>query len=36
MAHLSRILIALDQLVNTIIGGWPDESIFLPLLATKG
>jgi hypothetical protein len=27
MTRLKHILIALDQLVNAIFGGWPDETI---------
>lgn len=27
MAYLTNILIAIDQLVNTLIGGEPDESL---------
>ena len=27
MQYLKRVLIALDQLVNTIFMGWPDETI---------
>lgn len=27
MNRLKRILIALDQLVNTVFNGWPDETI---------
>jgi hypothetical protein len=27
MSRAKRILIALDQLVNSICGGWPDEAL---------
>lgn len=27
MTRIKAILIAIDQLVNTLIGGWPDETI---------
>jgi hypothetical protein len=27
MRRLKHILIALDQLVNTLLGGWPDETL---------
>ena len=27
MGYLKRVLIALDQLVNAIFNGWPDETI---------
>ena len=27
MRHLKNILIALDQLANTLCGGWPDETL---------
>ncbi len=27
MSRLRAILIALDQLLNTLFGGWPDETI---------
>lgn len=27
MNYLTRNLIALDQMVNTLVGGWPDETI---------
>lgn len=27
ISYLKNLLIALDQLVNTILGGWPDESL---------
>ena len=27
MAYIKNVLIALDQLANALIGGWPDESL---------
>lgn len=27
MAYLKNMVIAVDQLVNTFIGGWPDETM---------
>lgn len=27
MTYSKKVLIAIDQLINAIIGGWPDESI---------
>lgn len=27
MTYLKRISIALDQLANTVLGGWPDETL---------
>ena len=27
MSYGNRILVALDQLINALIGGWPDETL---------
>ncbi|OYW20767.1 MAG: hypothetical protein B7Z52_01930 [Burkholderiales bacterium 12-64-5] len=38
VTYLHRILIALDQLANTVIGGWPDETLsaYAHRMRTKG
>lgn len=27
MTYSKKVLIAIDQLINTLIGGWPDETL---------
>ena len=27
MSYVRRLLIAVDQLLNTVLGGWPDETL---------
>ncbi|MFQ9866922.1 MAG: pseudouridine synthase [Bilophila wadsworthia] len=38
MTYRKRTLIAVDQLLNTLLGGWPDETLsaLLPLGAGRG
>lgn len=36
MTYGKRTLIAVDQLLNTLLGGWPDETLSSRVTAGRG